>query len=403
MDYKMKCHTFTRNPFQRTILSNDDEDVMTNPYESIVLKKDTKNRVSEIHESILHNIIDFMTVNDLVAFKQSCKLANAFIDQEQLLQRMIEEDGLTYTFCRCIYNNHHEFVDELIVDEQIPIDVLIKCMIYCVFTRRNDMVFKLLQHIHLNECNVDGLNVLPYKDDCPVCEHLPCFAYYVECVYDCDNAINYGIISDKALLRIACIADNVDIVNHLLKGGYTYCTPNDINLSVMNLAGNVVYYLIQHWNQKISFNTIRDFISTIYQELDWKFLKYLIDLNAIRLSKRLSYTFIHLLSMKPQYTKHVHDLVEQYGTNKLLDKLCMYYMSTMDLTALNMLMEQSKRLRVKPRLFRIIDNDDDLSKNVRLESFLLNRYILSNRNWKNMSATFVEQSSTLALVNQDTQ
>jgi hypothetical protein len=199
-----------------------------------------------------------------------------------------------------------------------------------------------------------------------------------ENVYDFDGNNAHQSITSKELLGLACAADDVDMVNTISYKFEMKLGRNELDIAVIDGSIRVIDFLCLSKNLKISRNCVSHLIVWKNEDYKWHVLDYILQKGYIKLSKTIVYNLVDCVKFYAYDAQYVNYILNQYSTQKMLNRALVEYVYALQLPAIEDLMLRSNRVHIQPRLFRIIDNWDQF-KLPRLELILYNRFVINQR------------------------
>lgn len=342
----------------------------------VLTKGHGKNYLCDQHESVLHKICVFMNTLDLARFKQACTLTDKLVRPIWILERMLVDNGLSFTLAKCIYRNNVGYV-EYILRKQVPHTYIVKGFVYSVYTGRTDMALFLLDHLCVERSNLVGDHKAQARC-CIDCGVLHCFVHYI-CV---DCSWQPDIVTTKDLMVMACESNNVTVLDKVVQKYGLICGQNDMMTALLSGSLDVIKYLRHQHGVRVGKRGLNVFTNS-YSIFDDK-LECLDYVLKNKITKLDWYSALSLAetAMVSSVARDVHAINRIFATHlkmRVLNKILMLYVEHNNDKFVDKLLSASPKIKVQPRLFKLIDEMPGLQKNVRMDALLYNRYMLKHR------------------------
>lgn len=374
--HRQKCKHFSRHRFKRSHALLCDEEY--DNYCDIVISKNNispKSTLNDtLHESIHCMIYKYISARDMIHMKLSCRLHNKFITHRDILEKMVQETSFVATLCNCVYYNKASYIQ--ILSERFSYEFrnthkhsVIKALIYWVMACDNiDVVCALIDVIELPR-NGTLDNDCFYIKHC-VCKNKYCFNYYMHYTSTTHH------MSQRLLLQIACYANNISIMKHIINRFYIHFSYIDVWTSMVNNNMAAFQYITITRNVKISQRLLLRYMKTnlsFSEKLN--FLQFIFENKLSFFGKRLIY---NIINTRTSYGCHNEALVfvkimEKFGSNILINKTFTQYLYHNNGLILGHMIDISNKIVYKQKHLRMIENKYIL----KLEE-LENGYIILN-------------------------
>lgn len=373
-----KRSRFVRDAFQRRCVPNDTED----DYETtIIIGKSVRyNILYEAHESIFNLIQKDLPWQDLISLKTACALANKLVSHADVVDRMIQGMDMMNTFCACIHNNNATYVKTLIDNYSIPRYQLIRGLIYCLFTLRNDTSRVFLDALDFPRYSkFDTYEYL--ADHCVYCETIYCLFDYINAPLH-----NECGVSQKMLLQMTCAVDNIVMFRHILGMYDVGISHIELWISSINCSTRVFKLILNdNPNQRISQRMLIRFVRfqgfAVADKIG--FLHYVFARGLAHLSRRLNNSIIDYcrhINLSRAAIRDAAMLVETYGSHRMVQSTMTQYIQDCMPTSIEEMADVSKRLIYKQKhIDMITTNMDFWSRFPKIEYILVNKLKLQER------------------------
>lgn len=372
-----KRSTFVRNPYKRTYINYEDED---DEVRDIIINKTNKkiNIICNVHESILDIIQYKLGWNDLASLKQTCTTTNNFIKHNDIIDRMIADMDLINAFCTCIIMNNELYLELFLDNFNIPRYQLINCLIYTICTGRNTISRILIDSLDfVKYSNRDDIEI---ECECHKCNHLQCFSDFVE------NELYFENISQKMLLQIACMFDNLEMFKYIMEKYDLEFTYIDIWATILHNSVYIFDEMIRiNPMMKLSQRMLKNYVFRIVCGDKFDFLDYLFKNKIAHLGIRLNnaiieYCLYNFEMNSSKILRKIIMLVENYGSDHMVQTTMTNCIFACYPKMIREIISVSKRLLYKKKFIDMIEKKQEYwTKVPEIEFMIVNKLKLQER------------------------
>lgn len=351
-----------RNEFRDEYLCGD---------HTIYLKKDKNNYIGNLHESVMHNIIDKLDVLDVLKMRQCNKGLRDLIDKTTVIRSSIRTHGQLNSFCRAVLKSKYDLLARTV--KKNDKGVIQRAIIYSIYTKRNDVAKYLIEgHSFLNDSSACRCCLL--RADSIFCGN--CYSCCSEFIKD-DDAGDYEINMTN-LLNLACMANNLSMVKYLMDTYNLRWTQFDISASLKKESLDVLEYLCKNKGARIYHARVLRCLNNIFYQNKTKYLEELLERGIIRLGAIFSQPLVNMLMYPDCDRKTFIRIIDKYGSKRLMRNLFKAAFHYKLEKVVKTILDISKNVVVSERHFKHMENT--FWKNMLdIEIMLVNKWELQKR------------------------
>jgi hypothetical protein len=286
--------------------------------EVIVLSK-AKDLISSMHESILHRICAFMSVEQLINFKQSCILCHDLVRPTWVIERMIFDYGPGYTLSLCIYRNNLKHV-KYMMTKDVPMKYITKGFIYCLFNNRKEMALLLLENVCVENSD-EVYDVSYYAYGCYLCQEQECFMHYIkEDAWDIYGNNRHDKLTTKGLMALVCASNAVCVLKHVMTRYDISCGHDELATAVMYGSNDIIGYLCNEVGLKVGRKLIRCFLETCKANNKWECLEYMLSNKLAKLPGKSIPSLCAHASKNNEHSRIINRIINAYAKMRYVNQ-----------------------------------------------------------------------------------
>lgn len=324
------------------------EDPDSEIYEDIIIHK--KNPLSNLHSSIIYNVVQFLPINTMICLKATTKFYDEIINKYDILEASIKAD-LIKTFIKAVYFDKYMALDYIICIhiQKIPIEMIIKAILYSIATHRNKIAILLMKYTDFENQKCD-------LDHCYDCGKFECFYEYI-----IDNDYNYKFYTLPMIIDICCDTNNIEIFEYLYQKYYKIDYEN-IEHALYKNSLDIIDFMISK-NIKIAQKMIANLILSnnpyAFDTLEYLIIKGYIRKNAngsICINKNVVNSFIRYTSETDDIfiIKKIIHILETYCSPKIVNYIFKESLKNLYIINVGEFIKISKKIKYTDRLYKVM-------------------------------------------------
>lgn len=380
--------------FQRTI--GDWNDDYQNNETIIIEKYKHVDNLNNMHESILHLIQSNLQWYDLISLKLTQKRYNEQISSIDVIGQMVRSTTPSEALSICIFGNSVMYLKQLLEQTRdIPTYKLKEALIYAIQTHRNEVAKVLIDILHLPKTSSQDHEILftyIYTNDITILRDWTSLHRDWAMLRDHLNAvtpIRANVLSNKRLLQLACLSNNVTMFNYLLgkyKMDFTYI---DIQVAINNMGCDVFREMskLRGKSFKLSQRMLVDYVYDRYYnrhtlESKLHFLQYVLIKKLSFLSQRIIAALLNTMlseGVKDFEVTLFIKLVEAHGSQKLVQSLMKQFIHHLLSWEVKEMINISQRLVYKPKHLDMIATNHRFWDTSKIEYMFVNKLKMQER------------------------
>lgn len=335
----------------------------------IILRKDGDvSMFDNLHESIIHSILDHLPVKDVLTMRQTNKYIGGLINCDTVARSSLRNHGRNTTFCRAVYSSHYDLLRRTV--HRVDLNTTYKGLVYSVFTGRNDVAKFLMDNINFNT-EGGACRCCLFRVSESFC-NINCY----NCCADFMKSNDPFPIRFQDLMTVACIGNNLDMVKYLYSKNLRW-TQFDIKMSMRTNSIDVMEYLCKHKKARVSKKMVFELLNKFFIEDNHKMFEEMLKRKIIKVGSCYSSGIANMLCYPDCSTDIFVKLLDTYGSRRLMRNVLKAAFNSIVENVVKSILTHVNIKITKKHLDYI--NREEWSNNILVELMVVNKHELQQR------------------------